>query len=148
MRLGFDAKFACVYGISDPHPAIGPGRHLTIYRPDVSLLVFTGTDGIAYWFMFEDLKRTIKHTQRERFSQVDIDRLFAQTADTLVTDGVRWGEIIQRKRVAIMTALEEGIAGSMFHGRKLVVGDSAHKVCMQSVIAARCILANRATLDR
>lgn len=90
--------------------------------------------------MFEDLKRTIKHTSREKFSQGDVDRLVAQTADTIVTDGVRWGEITQRKRVAIMTALEEGIAGSMFHGRMLVLGDSAHKVWESVMLACRNIL--------
>ncbi|KAJ5179389.1 hypothetical protein N7492_002599 [Penicillium capsulatum] len=141
---GFDAKFACVYGISDPHPAIGPGRHFTVYRPDASLLVFTGMDGVAYWFLFEELKRTIQYNARERFSQVDIDRLFAQTADTLVTDGVRWAEIIQRRRVAIMAALEEGIADTMFHGRMLLLGDSAHKMTPHSGMGANQALESAA----
>lgn len=75
--------------------------------------------------MTHDLKRTIAYERRERFFEQDIENLYAQVADKIVTVFAR---IFENKRTAVMTALEEGIADHFFSGRLFVLGDSAHKV--------------------
>ncbi|KAJ5584992.1 uncharacterized protein N7459_004792 [Penicillium hispanicum] len=131
----FDARYACVYGISDPIPEIGPGRAFTVYRPDVSLLIFTGRDSV-YWFLFHDLKRVINYDKPERFSEEHIDVIYRQVADTPITDGVKFSRVYARKRTAVTTALEEGITGLFSHGRLFVLGDSAHKMVPHAAMGA------------
>lgn len=78
--------------------------------------------------MTHDLNRTIAYEMPERFSMQDIEVLYAQVAETIVTDGVVFANIFENKRAAVMTALEEGIASQFTAGRLFLLGDSAHKV--------------------
>ncbi|KAJ5389111.1 uncharacterized protein N7496_000179 [Penicillium cataractarum] len=140
----FDARYACTYGISNPVLGIEPGRSFTVYRPNVSLLIFCGHSGDVYWFMMRDLKRTIVYDKPERFLEKDIEALYAQVAETIVTDGVVFANIFRNKRTAIMTALEEGIAERFFFGRLFLLGDSAHKMVPHAAMGANQALESAA----
>lgn len=83
----------------------------------------------------KDLKeQTIKYEAPRTFSDDDINALYIAVADTTVTEGVKFADIYQRRRTAVMTALEEGVADSLFSGRLFVLGDSAHKVGLRLFI--------------
>lgn len=47
---------------------------------------------------------------------------------TQVTQGVVFQDIFKQRRTAVMTALENGLADPLFHGRMFIMGDAAHKV--------------------
>lgn len=87
--------------------------------------------------MTHDLKRTIAFEKCERFSEQDIEALYAQVADKTVTDGVVFASIFENRRAAVMTALEEGIADQFFSGHLFVLGDSAHKVRSRTILLKR-----------
>lgn len=91
-------------------------------------MIFCGYGGDIYWFVNHDLKRTVPYERPERFSEQDIEAVYAHVADTIVTDGVVFADIFQNRRAAIMAALEEGVLDQFFSGRLFVLGDSAHKV--------------------
>lgn len=88
----------------------------------------TGLDGSFYWFVHGNLERTIGFEERKKFSHDDLHSLAAQAAEFTITDGVKFGDVFVRRRSAIMTALEEGIADPLHAGRMFLLGDSAHKV--------------------
>lgn len=139
MCIGFDAKYACVYGISNPVSNIEPGCNFFVYRPEASIIVFSGKGGVLYWFILNDLKQhPIRYETPQIFSEKDINVLYLTIADTTVTEGVNFADIYKQKRTAVMTALEEGVADSLFSGRLFVLGDSAHKVCPLLSLVAFC----------
>ncbi|KAK5796067.1 hypothetical protein VI817_005352 [Penicillium citrinum] len=135
--LRFDANYACVYGISNPVPNIEPGCNLFVYRAEASLIVFSGKGGVLYWFILKDLTQNpIRYETPQTFSERDISTLYLTVADTTVTEGVKFAEIYKQKRTAVMTALEEGVADSLFSGRLFVLGDSAHKMTPNGAMGA------------
>ncbi|XHG07576.1 hypothetical protein AWENTII_010713 [Aspergillus wentii] len=125
-----DSLCACVYGISASVPQIGPGRAFTVYRRDVSALVFSGLGGVLYWFLFKDLKSPIQYGQKQRYDEKDIEAVYCHMADTMIAPGVRFSDIYRNKKAATMTVLEEGMANVWYSGRMFLLGDSAHKVCI------------------
>ncbi|OQE24317.1 hypothetical protein PENSTE_c007G05058 [Penicillium steckii] len=136
-KLRFDAKYACVYGISNPVSNIEPGCNFFVYRPEASIIVFSGKGGVLYWFILNDLKQhPIRYETPQIFSEKDINALYLTIADTTVTEGVRFADIYKQKRTAVMTALEEGVADSLFSGRLFVLGDSAHKMTPNGAMGA------------
>ncbi|KAK0638444.1 FAD-dependent monooxygenase bik2 [Lasiodiplodia hormozganensis] len=143
----------CVYGISTPHPSLPTGRNYTIYRPHSSLLIFTGAGGALYWFIIRELPEPLPYGHGpRRFTAADIDAAAAAVADACVTtpndsedkengeDGqnvvVRFKDIYSRRRTAVMTPLEEGIAGRWAAGRMVIVGDAAAKMVPHAAMGA------------
>ncbi|KAF4535882.1 FAD binding domain containing protein [Lasiodiplodia theobromae] len=138
----------CVYGISTPHPSLPTGRNYTIYRPHSSFLIFTGAGGALYWFIIRELPAPLPygHSPR-RFTAADIDAAAAAVADACVTTTTTGGEggengvvmfkdIYNRRRTAVMTPLEEGIAGRWAAGRMAIVGDAAAKMVPHAAMGA------------
>ncbi|KKA22709.1 Monooxygenase [Rasamsonia emersonii CBS 393.64] len=139
-------KYACVYGISSPLPAIKPGKAFTIYRKDVSLLIVTGIGGVIYWFVFQDLKASIPFGQTPRYTQADVEALCGIVADTIVTDGVRFADIFKNRTTAVMTALQEGVVDTWFAGRLVLLGDSGHKMVPHAAMGANLAMESAACL--
>ena len=90
--------------------------------------MMTGQGGYFYWFVHGNLERMIPFEDKKKFSDDDLHGLAAQAADFTITDGVKFGDVFARRRSAIMTALEEGVADPLHSGRMFLLGDSAHKV--------------------
>ncbi|PNY26271.1 Monooxygenase FAD-binding protein, partial [Tolypocladium capitatum] len=143
------AHATCVFGISKPLPQIGPGIHFAVYRRKVSALVFSGLRGKLYWFFFEELDEPLDYGQRKRFTDADIQAVYEQIADAIVTDGVRISDVFNSRETAVMTILEEGLSNVWHHGRMFLLGDSAHKMvphaamgANQAMEAAACFVNN------
>lgn len=114
--------------MSNPLPQIAAGQFFAVYRRKVSALVFAGLNGKLYWFLFKQLDEPLAYGPQRRFTDADIDAVYIEIADTVVTDGVRISDVFARKKVAVMTALEEAVGEDWFCGRLFLLGDSAHKV--------------------
>ncbi|KAJ5082874.1 FAD binding domain containing protein [Penicillium argentinense] len=71
MNLRFDAKYACVYGISNPVSGIGPGQYIK--------------------------ERQIRYEALRKFFEGDIDRLYAAVADIPVTGGVKFSDVFRER---------------------------------------------------
>ncbi|KAF2137188.1 uncharacterized protein K452DRAFT_236177 [Aplosporella prunicola CBS 121167] len=132
----FASKYACVYGISNALPQITPGRFFTVYQSDASLLIFSGMNGVLYWFLIEDLKTSVEFSENKRYAAKDIEAAYAKVANTTVTTGVKFSDIFANRRTAIMTGLEEGIAKNWVRGRMVLMGDAAHKMVPHAAMGA------------
>lgn len=76
--------------------------------------------------------RSYSFKEKPRFSDEDCERACCLMADYNVTEEVSFGEIYERKSIATMVALEEGVAHKWFSGRAVILGDAAHKVHLKS----------------
>ncbi|KAJ6443564.1 LOW QUALITY PROTEIN: Monooxygenase FAD-binding protein [Purpureocillium lavendulum] len=130
------AEAACVFGISKPVPGIPAGRHFTVYRPEVSGLVFAGLHGRLYWFIFKYLDEPIEYGKTTSYTQADVEAVAAHIAGANVTDGVKWGDVWDAREQALMTALEEGLCDDWQSGRMFLLGDSVHKMVPHAAMGA------------
>ncbi|KAL1617791.1 hypothetical protein SLS54_007570 [Diplodia seriata] len=135
------AKYSCVYGISTPHPSLPPGRNYTIYRRTSSLLLFTAAGGILYWFIFQALPSPLPYGRAPRYTAADVASAAAAVADAVIKTGdetVVFADVFARKKTALMTALEEGVAAphAWTTGRTALVGDAAHKMVPHAAMGA------------
>ncbi|EKG18528.1 Monooxygenase FAD-binding protein [Macrophomina phaseolina MS6] len=141
----FASKYACVYGMSDPLPEIGPGRAFTIHRANISSLIFSGMGGALYWFVFVDLKEAVELGKTKRYVEEDVEAVFSEMADVTITDDVTFSDMYRARRAAVMTPLEQGLVDTWFSGRMFLLGDAAHKMlphtamgAMQAMESAAC----------
>ncbi|KAM7190933.1 hypothetical protein V8F33_009166 [Rhypophila sp. PSN 637] len=79
-------RFACVYGITRPTTGISEGEVFSVYRPGESVLIFTGKDGVAYWFVIEDLGEELPLSLTPRCTAEDIEVLSIEDAAVLVNE--------------------------------------------------------------
>jgi FAD dependent monooxygenase len=126
--IGFTTRFACVYGISTALPGISEGQCFSVYRKEASTLIFTGKEGIVFWFVFEDLGEELPYEKTPRFKDDDIEATCQSVIHLKLTEEIEFGDIYARKTVATKIALEEGVAETWHHDRLVIVGDAAHKV--------------------
>ncbi|EEA26596.1 monooxygenase, putative [Talaromyces marneffei ATCC 18224] len=131
-----DSNYACVYGVSYALPEIAPGRAITIYRKDISILVFSGCKGKLVWFLFINLKCSIPLKQGKRYSTQDLEAFYEQIADVVVTTDVKFADIYNNRKAAVMTVLEEGITDVWYAGRLFLLGDAAHKMLPHNAMGA------------
>ncbi|GME56978.1 Monooxygenase FAD-binding protein [Neofusicoccum parvum] len=132
----FGSTYNCVFGVSKPVEGLRAGRNFRIFRPDVSVLVFSGKDGILFWFLFEDRKSLTEFKDIPRYLDEDAELLANKVADVTVSDGVVFSDVFRSREFMFMTALEEGIAENWFAGRMVLVGDSAHKMTPHAAMGA------------
>lgn len=122
------ARFACVYGISPATPGMIEGDCFSVYREHSAVLGFTSKDGIVFWFVFEDMGRTIPLSSCPQYTEADVDAICQAVGQLQVSPTVRFEEVYARRTVAMKTNLEEGMAKRWNTSRTVIVGDAAHKV--------------------
>jgi hypothetical protein len=126
--IELSATYSCIYGISDPVQGLSQGENHMVYRPGSSFLVAAGKDDIVYWFFFQKLDKTYRGNEVPRFTQQDTDDTAGYFADAKITSSVTFGDIYERRQVAIKVPLEEGVFKHWHHGRIVLLGDAVHKV--------------------
>jgi FAD dependent monooxygenase len=99
-------------------------------------LLFTGRNGIIYWFIFSSLENTTPYNEAKRYDNGDIKAAFARVAHVRITPAVTFAEVFRNRRTAVMTPLEEGIALRWTAGRMALMGDAAHKMVPHAAMGA------------
>lgn len=143
----FAANYACVYGISDPLPALPAGRIQTIYQSSASALLFSGRNGVLYWFVMTALVHPLAPGTAPRYTAADIAAATAQVARVpLTSDGTTttFADVYAARRTAVMTPLEEGVAVRWTHARAALLGDAAHKMVPHAAMGANQALESAA----
>jgi FAD dependent monooxygenase len=121
-------NFSCVYGISPPMDGILEGDTLFVYRKDATVIIFTGRDGILFWFVLEDLGRVYPYADTPRYTPADADTLCRSVASVRLTPTILFRDVYANRIVALKVPLEEGMARTWHTDRMVLVGDAAHKV--------------------
>jgi FAD dependent monooxygenase len=121
-------NFACVYGISSPMDGILQGDTYFVYRKDAAIIIFTGKDGVLFWFVLEDLGRAYPYADTPCYTSADVDVLCQSVASVRLSPTVRFKDVYANRSIAIKVPLEEGMARTWHTDRMVIVGDAAHKV--------------------
>ncbi|KAI1826625.1 FAD-dependent monooxygenase [Xylaria intraflava] len=119
--------FATVYGMSAPTDGISPGERFAVYRENETIIGFTGLDGIVFWFVFEDLKKSVPLSQAPRYNEADAEALCKTVAGVQVTPRLKFGDLFENRVTALKIAVEEGMARECHTDRTVIVGDAACK---------------------
>ncbi|KAJ8115387.1 hypothetical protein ONZ43_g4676 [Nemania bipapillata] len=123
MKVGFST----VYGMSAPTKGIAPGERFAVYREQETVIGFTGQDGIVFWFVFEDLKKSTPLSLAPRYNETDTEALCKTVAGVQVTPRLKFGDLFETRVTAVKIAIEEGIAREWHTDRAVIVGDAACK---------------------
>ncbi|THC96949.1 hypothetical protein EYZ11_003557 [Aspergillus tanneri] len=129
-------RFACVYGISPPVEGIIAGDCFSVYRPAATILIFTGKGGTVFWFVFEDLGQTYTLSTTPQYTTADVEKLCRSVSHLRITPTVRFGDVYEKRSVAVKVALEEGVAPNWHSEHMVVVGDAAHKMVPNAAMGA------------
>lgn len=124
------ARIACVYGISPRVPGIKEGDCFSVYRSETTVLGFTGKGCTVFWFAFEDLGHAHPLSSCPRYSEEDIETTCQAVAHLQLSPSLKFGDVYARRSFAIKIPLEEGTTRSWHTSRTVLVGDAAHKVCL------------------
>ncbi|KAI0870017.1 FAD-dependent monooxygenase [Hypoxylon argillaceum] len=120
-------SFSTVYGMSASTEGIAPGERFAVYREQETVVGFTGQDGTVFWFVFEDLKKSVPLSRAPRYNEADAEALCKTVADVQVTPWLKFGDIFENRATAVKIAIEEGIAREWHTDRAVIVGDAACK---------------------
>ncbi|MCJ1477425.1 hypothetical protein MMC13_006096 [Lambiella insularis] len=141
-----DTQFACIYGMSTPLEGLKAGRGFSSYRQKSSCFVWTGAGDIPYWFVFKNLGRSLKYGKVPRFSQAELESLLQEVSACTVTEGISFKDLLAKRTTAIITPLEEGVVKSWYHGRMVLLGDSAHKMVPNAAMGGNLAMESAASL--
>ncbi|KAL4877623.1 hypothetical protein BJY04DRAFT_230591 [Aspergillus karnatakaensis] len=144
-KQGLTAEYACIYGISSSIPGLMSGENVNVYRSGFTALTFHSGEHV-YWFMIKKLDRKYTYPDIPRFSLEDAEDLCAQFADVAISGDVSVRDVWDSRKVASMTAMEEGIFPTWTHGRIVLLGDAVRKMTVITGQGANSAIEDAAVL--
>ncbi|KAL4866262.1 hypothetical protein BDV12DRAFT_210620 [Aspergillus spectabilis] len=139
------ADYACVFGISSSIPGLQSGENINMYRSGFTILTFHNKERI-YWFIISKMDKTYTYPSIPRFSPRDAEELCARFAHVRISGDVFGRDIWESRKVASMTAMEEGVFDTWSHGRIVLLGDAVRKMTVITGQGANCAIEDAAVL--
>ena len=131
MITALATTYSCLIGFAPEMAGIGMGDCQTVHNQGFSFLIIT-QPGRTFFFVFIKLPKVVRWPNRFRYTAEDADREAAKLMDLPVTESVMFGEIWKRRLRGQLIPLEEVVFDHWHHNRIAILGDSAHKVCIQA----------------
>ncbi|RCI07459.1 hypothetical protein L249_4529 [Ophiocordyceps polyrhachis-furcata BCC 54312] len=120
--------YACVFGISTGVKGVAPGLQLSLLDHGLTIHVFNGKDGKAFWFVVIKTKRRYAYHERPLYTPEDGRKTCEGIASKRIDGHLTFGHLWERCQVSTMTPLEEGCFDTWYGGRMVCVGDAVRKV--------------------
>ncbi|KAJ5770266.1 FAD-dependent monooxygenase [Penicillium nucicola] len=120
-------NYRCVFGTSDPVPGIIPGEQIMKCHDGLTIIIFGGKDGLIGWCAVQRLDKTHRYPNIPRYLQADAVSLCERLTNLPIRNDLRFGNIWDRRKSVVMTALEEGLLQTWNYGRIVCIGDSVNK---------------------
>lgn len=125
--------FSCVFGISHNVPEFGLGEQM-LQLANGHTFFIVGSKGetpgsnVVFWFLISKLDRTYAYHEAPRYTAADAVAFCEARLQTEVKPGVLFARLWEKRQIANMLPLQEGLLKTWSHGRVVCVGDSVHKV--------------------
>ncbi|KAL2820990.1 hypothetical protein BDW59DRAFT_174313 [Aspergillus cavernicola] len=146
-KSGMTAEFACVFGISNAIPGLHSGEHFNVYGQGVTVMTFHGKDRV-YWFVINKMDRKYTYPDIPRYSQKDAaETCGSRFGHVRISGDVCIRHLWEKRMYGSMTAMEEGIFETMFHGRVVLMGDAARKMTVNLGQGANSAMEDAALLS-
>ncbi|KAL4811695.1 hypothetical protein BDW67DRAFT_189433 [Aspergillus spinulosporus] len=140
-------EYACVYGISSPHPGLQPGKQITCVNNGWSILSVIGKKGRTFWFLFIKLDKRYAYSAAPRFSAQDAFIFCEKLRNEVYWEAIKFGDIWDKREAFNMAPLEEVLFTHWHWGRIVCVGDSMHKIAPHTGQGANCAIEDAACLS-
>ncbi|GKZ39505.1 hypothetical protein AbraIFM66950_000452, partial [Aspergillus brasiliensis] len=121
-------EYCCIFGISSCVPTLEIGDQINAFHDNLTLIIFIGKNKRAFWFVVKKLDRKYTYPDRPRFDDDYMARICEKLSNRHLTKDLTFGQVWSTRVVASVTALEENVFRTWFHGRIVCVGDSVHKM--------------------
>jgi hypothetical protein len=116
-----------MFGITNPMPEVTPFINFAANHGRTYLSAL-GTNGVVYWFCFEDLQGEHNASNAPRFTKEDEKAVVDRYGDDNVTGKWTLRELYESSTITGMTASIEHIYERWNFQRILTIGDSSHSV--------------------
>lgn len=120
--------FSTVYGVSSPTPGMESNESFVIFREKVTIIGFTGKDGVVFWFVYEHLDQVYPFGQCPRWSTAEADAVCQSISDVRIGRDLTFGQLYANRTRVLKIAAEEGVAKKWHNNRAVLVGDAALKM--------------------
>ncbi|RDW93719.1 FAD-dependent monooxygenase spyC [Aspergillus mulundensis] len=138
-------EYSCVFGISSAIPGLRKGEHGNVFGDGVTVLTFHGEDRV-FWFVVSKMDKKYTYPNIPRFSSKDAEELCGRFAAIRLVDGVCVRDLWESRRVASITAMEEGLFEAWYFGRMVLLGDAVRKMTVNMGQGANCAIEDAAVL--
>jgi 2-polyprenyl-6-methoxyphenol hydroxylase-like FAD-dependent oxidoreductase len=129
--------YCCIFGISNPAREFPRDQTNHVQSKGHCYLLSTGPGNAVYWFPFKKLDVPMRGFQDKilRYSDADRDALAEEHAEDLLSDTLTFGDLYRAKTTATLQALPEVIFKRWQYKRIMIMGDAAHKVRRNDMLA-------------
>lgn len=124
--------YGCVFGISQPCDGIEPGASNSVFRKHESYIINGGPGGRVYWFYFFKLPQRLYDDDIPKYTNEDMKRILDQRQDDNITPNLKFKTVLERRLTSVLVPLQEHTFKQWYFKRIITIGDSAHKVNMES----------------
>lgn len=107
-----------------------------------SYLVIAAPKDRTYWFLFDILPETKYANKIPKYSQADEEALVKLRRDDPITENLNFGDLYDRKIISTLVPLEEYVFNRWHYKRIITIGDSAHKVSINTLAGKSFCITN------
>lgn len=122
------AEYSCVFGIAKPLPEVIAGCTYTSFGIDRSGIIFTGKNGVPYFFFAIKLDRKYMEQEIPKYGPRDLEDVIEKFGDFRMHPQYCLKDLYTNRSSASYHALEEAINSVWTYRRFVCLGDSIHKM--------------------
>jgi FAD dependent monooxygenase len=100
----------------------------------LTIFVLGGRNGLIGWLVVQKLDRRYYYPNVPRYSQADAIALCGYLLSVKLRKEINFGDVWDKRRSFMMSALEEGILRTWHHGPIVCIGDSSNKVGISTLV--------------
>ncbi|KAJ6131991.1 FAD/NAD(P)-binding domain-containing protein [Penicillium samsonianum] len=121
-------EYSCIFGISAPIKGLIVGEQVNAFFDHLTIVTIHGKNGRVYWFLIQKLDRKYIYPECPRFTAKEIGPIVSHLKEIKFFKDITFGQLWDSRETASMTALEENVFDTWYHGRMVLMGDSVHKM--------------------
>ena len=141
------AEYNCIYGMGTQVKGdLKAGWYHRTYAHDLSTMIFVGTDGILYWFLFSKLDKRYYGDDIPKYTLADAEVTAQAFFDIKLPHSTTYRDLWKTRTMVNMTSIEEAQNEHWTNGRIVCIGDSIHKQTINFGAGANSAIESAASL--
>lgn len=120
--------YQCNFGIAANVEGWPERRETFTMGQGQCFLTASGPDNKCYWFLFNKLSEAEYGDGIVRYTAEDEAAMVKKFSHLKITETITFGQIYEKRLASTLTSLHDFIFKKWYHGRMILIGDSAHKV--------------------
>ncbi|PLB47722.1 FAD/NAD(P)-binding domain-containing protein [Aspergillus steynii IBT 23096] len=119
--------YRCLFGIADQPEGTTEHVGYKKYVRNRSYIYQSGRGGKLYFFAFFKNPQVTKHQSIPKYTAQDEKDAVTEAANDVLLPGVTFADVYEKRRIAVLTPLQEYVLQRCFHKRAILIGDAFHK---------------------